>query len=85
MRRSGHQFGRAFSHTSRSSSVAKNSGDFKGRWREVDLLHADRGLDREYFRADQSKGTGTSTILDHLKDIAFLCILVVLLLAFIFR
>jgi len=51
----------------------------------VDLLQADRGLDREYFRSDESKGTGASTIVDHLKDIAFLCILAVLLLTFIFR
>lgn len=51
----------------------------------MDLLQADRGLEREYFRADEPEGTGTSTILDHLKDIAFLCILVVLVLAFIFR
>jgi hypothetical protein len=51
----------------------------------VDLLQVDTGLDRERVRADESKGTGTSTILDHLKDIAFLCILVILLLTFIFR
>jgi hypothetical protein len=51
----------------------------------VDLLQAERGLEREYFRSEESKGTGASTILDHLKDIAFLCILVVLLLTFIFR
>jgi hypothetical protein len=51
----------------------------------VDLLQADQGLDREYVRSDEPKGTGTSTILDHLKDIAFLCILVILILTFIFR
>ena len=51
----------------------------------MDLLQVDRRLETEYFRADEPKGTGTSTILDHLKDIAFLCILIVLLLTFIFR
>jgi len=81
------QFGRAFSHTSRSSPVAVNAGYYMGRRREVDLLQADQGLDKEYVRSDEPKGTGTSTstILDHLKDIAFLCILVILILTFIFR
>jgi hypothetical protein len=51
----------------------------------VDLLQADRGLAREYYRSNESKETGTGKIIDHLKDIAFLCILVVLLLTFIFH
>lgn len=51
----------------------------------MDLLQADQGLDREYVKSDESRGTATSTIRDQLKDIAFLCILVVLLLAFVFR
>jgi hypothetical protein len=62
-----------------------NAGYFMGRWKEVDLLQADQGLDGEYFRSNESKETGMGTIIDHLKDIAFLCILVVLLLTFIFR
>ena len=49
------------------------------------LLQADRGIDREYFRSDESKETGAGKIIDHLKDIAFLCILVVLLLIFVFH
>jgi hypothetical protein len=51
----------------------------------VDLLQTDQRLDGEYFRSDESKETGTGKIVAHLKDLAFLCILVVLLLTFIFR
>jgi hypothetical protein len=65
--------------------MAPNTGYCMGRRKEVDLLHADRRLERDYFRTDEPKGTARGTILVHLKDIALLCILIVLLLTFIFR
>jgi hypothetical protein len=75
----------AFSHTARSSPVSVKAGALHDRGSKVDLLEADQGVDRDHFGNDQSRGAERRKILDPLKDILFLCILVVLLLTFIFR